>query len=231
MSLETEADRKARIHKARIKAQALAIIKRGARAGIPARYLRIAESQFKELLNEEYHLGRDGIASVTNFVYHKANELLKVPFILIDGGNINSRKRAGFAILFRLIACDKFGLYKDCSDIVHKMQSFVSEDGVSRNDFTNSLKEQDAVFISEFHESKFSKHLDGGNYFDEFLGHRADNLKPTIISFSEPINDQNMIKHTNCGRYFNEFSAKEFVDVSNRALNPSDYMLRIRVSL
>lgn len=231
MSFETDEERKERIHKARIKTQALAIIKRGVRAGIPERYLRIGEDTFKGFLNKEYHLGRDGIDSITNFIYHKANDLSQIPFIVIDGGEINARKRAGFAILFRLIACDNFGLYKDCSDIVHKMQTFVAEDGVSRNDFTKSLKEQDVLFISEFHESIFSKHLDGGNYFDELLGYRADNLKPTIISFSDPINERHMIKHRNCGTYLSDISAKEYVSETNRALNPSDYMLRIRVSL
>jgi len=231
MSFETDADRKVRIHKARVKTQALAIIKRGVRAGIPERYLRIGEDNFKELLNEPYHLGNDGINEIANFIYHKANDLSKIPFVVIDGGTIETRKKAGFAILFRLIACDNFGLYKDCADIVHKMQTFVAEEGLSRNDFTKSMKEQDVIFIGEFCEHIFSKHLDGGNYFDEFLGYRVDNLKPTIISFSDTINEQNIIKNVNCGRYLSEISAKEYVNKTNKALNPSDYMLRIRVSL
>jgi hypothetical protein len=231
MSFETDADRQARIHRSRIKTQALAIIRRGVKAGIPKRYLRIDEPQFEGLLNKQYHVGKDGVNTISNFIYHESNKLLQIPLIVIDGGCIESRKKAGFAILFRLIACDKFGLYKDCSDMVHKMQTFVSEYGLSRNDFTNSLKDQDVIFISEFHESMFSKHLDGGNYFDEFLGHRVDNLKPTIISFSDPIVDLNMIKSRACGRYLAEISAREHVDNKNKALNPSDYMLRVRVSL
>lgn len=231
MSFETEEERKSRIHMARVRTQALAIIKRGYRAGIPERYLRICEDQFKGLLNKEYYNGNDGVSSVSNFIYHKANDLLKIPFIVIDGGNIESRKKAGFAVLFRLIACDKFGLYKDCSDIVHKMQTFVAEGGVTRNDFTNYLKEQDVVFVSEFRESIFSKHLEGGNYFDEFIGYRHDNLKPTIISFSDPINDHNMIKTSNCGRYLAELSAKEFVNTKDKSLYKNDYLLRVRVSL
>jgi len=231
MSFETEEQEKQRIHKARIKTQALAILSRSKKAGIPERFLRIGPHDFKDLLSEEYHGGSDGVDQMTDFIYKQPDKLFKIPFILIDGGSIESRKRAGFAILFRLISCDHFGLYKDCADVVHRMQTFVSEAGVNRNDFTNIMKEQDVIFISEFYRPIFSAHLDGGNYFDEFLGYRSDKLKPTIVSFSATLNSHNKITDNTCGRYLASLSAKEYVDTSDPFIKYDDYILRVRVKL
>lgn len=177
---EMELLRKAR----RARAQALAIIRRGRDAKIPERFLRIDEESFRNLLCEKYH---KDLQKLSSFIYNDANHLLEKSFIAIDGGNTDIRKRAGFALLFRLIACDKFGLYMECSSLVHKLQSIKSTSEISRNDLVEELKSYDILFISEFSRSIFKPHWESGEFFDEILSHRENYSKPTIISFSEPM--------------------------------------------
>lgn len=228
MSYETEEQSQKRIHDIRVKTQALALIQRGKNSGMPERYLRVGPSSFMDTLSIAYHGGKEGVKKITDLVYKTPLELAKIPFIVIDGGKIETRKKMGCAILFRLIACDKFGLYKDCTDMVHKMQSFISEQGISRNDFTNALKSQEVVFVSEFKKNIFSQHLDAGSYFDEFLGYRMDNLKPTIISFTNEINSTNVFSGETCGEYLAAISKKEYANPKDKKENPTKNVLRIR---
>jgi len=202
----------------RVRQQALAIIQRGRDAGIPERYLRIPEEDFADLLSVKHHKNPKAWADLA--YKQAATKLFKRPFILIDGGDVESRKKAGFAILFRMIACDRRGLYRSCQELIHKFQTIKVEDGINRNQYTEELKTYDVLLMAEFGRSMFSAHFESGSFFDEVLGFRSDRLKPTIITFSDIIDKGNAIRHKDCGEYFANFSIKE---------NTTDEVLRIRV--
>jgi hypothetical protein len=198
---------------------ALAFIKRGKDAGIPPKYLCINESSFVEIL-DDYH--GDKKYDLAKKIYHDSNWLLSIPVILIDGGDIESRKKAGCAILFRMISFDRRGSYNACHDLTKKFQSFNDTMDVNRNDLAEEMKSYDVIFISEFEDSDklFSPHCETGAFFDEVLGHRIDFVKPTIISFSRPINRESPIRNKDCGEYLANMSIKD---------KSTDSILRIKV--
>ena len=201
MSLTREEIQKNRV----IFNKARAMLLRGMDAGIPKEYLRIPHDKCFELLDDHFY---DNKNEVIELIYNKPKEFLfSKDFILIDGGNFASRKQMGFSILYRMIACDFFGLYKDCSDLVHKLQTIRSTSDENRNDLANFLKRQDVLFISEFHEGLFNKHFDSGSLFDEILSYRQDHRKPTLISFSNPLNSKNKIQSNDCGMYMKDISS------------------------
>ena len=202
----------------RAKKIALAFIKRGEDAGIPPKYLCLNESVFKNVLDESYHGSK--VSELCQNIYHDSNWLLSIPVILIDGGDVDSRKKAGFAILFRMISFDRRGLYSDFHDLTKKFQSFDATLDVSRNDLAEEMKTYDTLFISEFDRRHFSPHCETGSFFDEVLGHRIDFVKPTIISSSDPISIANPILNKDCGEYLANLSVKE---------KSTDSVLRIRV--
>jgi hypothetical protein len=193
--------------------KAKAIVSRARNAGIPEDYLRIMPDKCISFLDDHFYKDKK---EVIDKIYNFPDKFLFFrDFILIDGGNFMIRKQMGFALLFRMIACDYFGLYKDCSDLVHKLQTIRSTADENRNDLANYLKQQDILFISEFHEGLFNKHFDSGTLFDEILSFRQDNRKPTIISFSNPLNSKNKIQSNDCGMYLRDISnyyTSEFVD-------------------
>jgi len=212
--------------KSMIKAHVKAFIQRGLNAGIPERYLRIGPTEFKDLLSETYH-GKEGVVSITDFIYKKPFDLVKIPFIVIDGGKIKDRKKAAFAIMFRIITCDKFGKFYDCSSLVHKLNSFDAKGvfhGQRRVDYADSIKEYNVLCISEFSKTIFKEKLEGGDFIDEILDARYNKLNPTIISFRDVINPTNVLTDQVCGTYLNEMSRNEKL-----ANNPSEDVLRIRV--
>ena len=197
----------------RARAIALAIIRRGRDAKIPEEFLRINKEGFRELLCEQYHDPNE----LSSSVYDNADNLLTKTFIVIDGGNFESRKKAGFALLFRIIACDKFGRYMDCKDLVHKLYSFQATEDQSRNDLTEELKSHDVLFISEFSRSLFKPHFESGEFLDEILDYRVNYSKPTIVSFSEPMKTFDDLAvaaaegalNKDCGVYLSNLSYKE----------------------
>jgi hypothetical protein len=203
-------------------AQARAIIQRGKKAGIPNDSLRIPQEEFEKILDPTYH----NTKKFAELVYKKPQVLFQKPFIVIDGGTPSSRKKAGFAVLFRMIACDKYGLTEDCGKLASKFKSF-SSDGIGRNELASSMEKEQILFIREFHARQFSIHLaDSGNFFDQILGHREDYSKPTIVSFSAPLangvtNINNAIKDDRCGTYLAMLSHAD----NNKAEN----VFRIRV--
>lgn len=222
-----EEERQVRYRESMLKAMINAYIQRGINAGIPERYLRIGPDQFKTLLSEEYHGKGSGVDNLVNFIYKKPLELLKVPFIVIDGGKMKERKLAAFAVMFRLITCDKFAKFYDCRAIVHKLNTFDAKDvtvGDRRTDFAEGLKRHNVLCISEFNPDMFREKLEGGDFLDEILDARFNSLNPTIFTFQNPLNKSNAIEDEVCGRYLNEISHKEKLDK-----NPSDDYLRIRV--
>jgi hypothetical protein len=212
-----------------IRAHIKAYIQRGIRAGIPKRYLRIGKEEFKTFLSETYHNDKEKIAS---FIYDTPLELSKVPYIVIDGGNIEVRKKAAWAIMFRLITCDNFAKYYDCRDLVHKLNAFDPRDvrsGEGRNGIAEYLKKVNVFHLSEFRSSVFSEHCEAGAFLDEIIDSRVNELNPTIITFQEPLSPNKAIKNVTCGQYINELSHKEYCDEKNKSLNPSRDLLRIRV--
>lgn len=221
MTKELKNDVEKMYEQRRIYQQALAIIKRGREAGIPDRYLRINEEEFSDLLVEKFHKKPKEWARLA---YTEAQKrLFKRPFIIIDGGDIESRKKAAFAILFRMIACDRRGLYKGCQELIHKFQTIYKEsDGMHRNQLSEDLKIYDILLIAEFGRSMFSAHFESGSFFDEVLGFRSDHMKPTILTFSDVISKDNPIRHKDCGEYFANFSIKELT---------TDEVLRVRVKI
>ena len=209
-----------------VKAQISAYIQRGLDAGIPERYLRIGPDEFKGLLSKPYH-GKDNIEVITNFIYKRPFDLCKIPFIVIDGGKMKDRKKAAFAIMFRVITCDKFGKFYDCRSLVHKFNAFDAR-GVShgerRIDFADAVKEYNILCISEFNQSPFKEKLEAGNFIDEILDERFNSLNPTIVMFQDPIGESNAIEDDVCGKYLNEMSCSIKLEK-----NPSEDILRIRV--
>ena len=190
---------------------AVAILQRAREAGIPEQHLRIKENEFKALLSDNFHQDPSSAAS---FVYNEPEKIFSRSFVTIDGGSIDSRKRAGFALLFRLIACDKSGFHENCASLVHKFQSFKSTEGISRNDLAESLKEYDILFISEFRPQMFNPNMESGSFFDEVLGYRTDHNMLTIISFSDEIkkDDPMARKDKGAGEYLSSLGRKEETD-------------------
>jgi len=113
--------------------------------------------------------------SITDFIYKQPFDLLKIPFIVIDGGKTKERKLAAFAIMFRLITCDQFAKFYDCRTIVHTLNAFDARGvtvGERRIDYAKSLKEHNVLCISEFTSNSFKEKLEGGDFLDEILDAR-----------------------------------------------------------
>lgn len=209
-----------------IRARALAFLNRGRTAGIPDRYLRINKEMFTAMLFEDYH--GDSMKNVVSLIYDSPNDLFKIPYIIIDGGDSLARRRAGFALLFRLIACDKFGLYKEAVDLAHKFRTPLAIDSKGRNDLIEDLKVQDILFISEIYPKLFPVNFDTGTFFDEVLVARENTLRPTILSFFDAVGDSSKFT-VDCGKCIHELSQKLHPVASNKSINPSNDVLRIRV--
>jgi len=217
------------------KRKALAYLRRGRAAQIPPEHMRVNREQFAELLDPDYIkqnskgykdvFGADYSAndpkSFSEYLYDNADKLLDTNYILIDGGNADARRRAGCALLFRLIVCDKWGLYKECSKLSHIFQT-VNIQGTDphRNDLSNELIKYGVVFIGEFYTQLMNVHFDTGTFFDEVFVARRYAHRPTIISYAEPIIEDNKIKHKDFGVTFADFSTQ---------IKPSKKVLRIKV--
>ena len=171
---------------------ALAIIRRSEDAGIPSKYSRIDKQTFSSLLSPEFHGNTKGVESFSQSVYKDQEFLVTRDFIIIDGGNFNSRQMAGFALLFRMIAYDKTGKYVDTDSLRHKFQTLHSTENLYRNDLAEDLKDQEVLFMGEFDGKKNDVHFEIGSFFDEVLTDRINSSSPTIISFVSPISTEKM---------------------------------------
>jgi hypothetical protein len=179
-------------HNRRILAQAQAALQRAKNAGIPDKYMRINQSCFESILDTHYHKDPK---NVSNFIYKKPLELLRKEFIIIDGGEAIDRKRAAFAIFFRLISCDKNGTCMVNSGLTHKLQSLNrSEMGENRNDITEYMRNCDILLLFEAQQSDFTNGFDTGRFYDEILGYRDDQVKPTIITFANALSATTMME-------------------------------------
>lgn len=181
--------------KRRIQQQALAILQRAKDANIPPLDMRIKEEEFMSMIDFSYFQGRktnklnkEQTTALVSSLFNDPKRTLKIPFIIIDGGDIYSRKRAGFALLFRMIAWDKgIGMHLSCDKITHMLQTINADDTISRNAYTEQLKEYDILFISECIRTLFKPNWETGSFFDEFLENREANVKPTIITMVNQI--------------------------------------------
>ena len=191
----------------KIKAQARAILQRSERAGIPDKHMRIQASEFKTFIAESVY-NEDEIKQIVSLIYDTPNELLKRSFILIDGGTHIARRKAGFAILFRMIACDKFGKYESCRTVSHKFQ--VRQD-FNRQPFAEEMKGHEVLFLGECEAGLFSDKDDVGTFFDEILEHREDNNMPTIISFVDALGPLNIMKSRVYGNYLSGLTRNDKV--------------------
>jgi len=221
--------------KRKAKQKALAFLRRAKKAQIPSQHMRVNEVQFSELLdlsyikeNEseyKYVFGDSFVAGnckdFSHYVYENAEKLLDLNYIVIDGGNADARRRAGHALLFRLILCDKFAEYHECSELSHVFQSIRSDgDRPHRNDMVSHLKKLGVLFVSEFYPKLMSVHFEVGSFFDEFLVSRRYSGRPTIISFSEPMTDEAKLKNKDYGVTLADLSWQ---------LKPGKKVLRIKV--
>ena len=228
MNTETSNDIDMLIKNRRARQLACAILQRAKEASIPKDFLRIDEKTFSGILCPNYH---SNVEKIAHFIYNN-RDILQKKFIVIDGSTASptNRKMAGFAMLFLFLTYDLRGNYIDCEGLRHKLQSINSTEEINRNDLVEEYKSYDILFLSEVDRSKFTPHFESGSFFDEILNYRSDNLKPTIISFYNPIEGKDK-KSTeqlasegklslSCGKFL---SALSFEDVNNKEV------LRIRV--
>jgi len=200
---------------------------RASESGIPEIYQRINKETFKSFLFSEYHTG-DGIDKVTDLIYDTPDKLCKIPFILIDGGDSIARKKAGYAILFRMILFNKIARAVFCKDMVSKLDTFsaVNDEMLVRVDLAAELKGFDILFIEEFYPEIFHINRDGGSLTDSIIDDRLRNVRPTVVSF---VNAISPIKEAICGRYLADMLNKEYPNSRDHSINPSGDYLRIRV--
>jgi len=174
-------------HNRKVRAQAKAVLQRAKEAGIPEKYMRINKESFIPLVDNYYH---NDVNKLVNSIYDDPLKLLKKEFIVIDGGDVQQRKSAGFAVLFRLIACDQRGMHWENSKLAHQLQSlkvFGTGEASGRNDITEICRNVGILFISECSQGDFRPNFETGRFYDEILSYRDDYRKPTIISFTNPL--------------------------------------------
>lgn len=171
----------------KVRLQALAILRRAKDAGIPESEMRIDEAKLRPYLSPEFHNGEKGINELCNYIFKQADKLFQNKFIVIDGGDMFSRRKAGFALLFRMIACDYGGKFYSCQDVAHKLQTISSTSEISRNDFADELKSFDVLFLEEFRRELLKTGFEIQWFLDEILSARDMANKPTIFTFSNPV--------------------------------------------
>jgi len=202
--------------------QARAFLHRARMAKIPEQYLRINKNSFENLLCPKYHGGKEGTAKFADYIYNSPNEILKKDFVLIDGGSDNERQMAGFALLFRLILCDRWASSISCASLCRGVETVRPLDEMSREDRVNELKSFDVLFIGEFKRTLFKPGWQAGEILDEILLWRINNSNITIVSSVDPI-----IKDNKIG---NEDSSRKMADLSV-VEKTTDKVLRIKVRL
>jgi len=212
-------------HQRRIRQQASAFLRRGKIAGIPDRFLRTKKDEFKRLLCDKYH---PDVEKISNIVFDNSDRLLTFPSILIDGGNPMVRTQVGCVLLFRMIACDKNGVYVRCDSLSHKLEDLKSDGTMSRNEYVGNLQCHDSMFIGEIKQKSFNEHLASGSFMDELLGYRYDRMLPTIFSFSQPLCKSNEIQSKVAGDMISALSIREYAS-EDKKTNPTTNVFRIRV--
>ena len=215
--------------KRRVRQQALAILRRSADAGISPKYMRIKRKTLKPLLCKDFFGGEKKVDEALDFIYNHPMDLIKKPFIVIDGGDVYGRKIVGNALLFRFIGCDKVGLQETATTLSRSFQTFTT-DGIGRNDYLTNLLRPDILLISDFHPGMLrTESMNGGDFFDDLLGKREEMGKVTIISFQLPIPGKQIIDGSGLltdMRYGQYLCMLSKADKTNR-----DNIYRIRVNI
>ncbi len=216
-------------HNRRVILMAKTIMDRAKNAGIPDKFLRINQSEFKKLLDTDFH--DKEVEKISTYIYKQPLKAIRQEFFVIDGGTILERKKAGFALLFRFIACDRYGLHRNCSELAHQLQSIKSMgyDGPNRTEVTEQLRDIDILFISECSTYDFKRNFETGKFFDEILTYRDDNSKPTIISFSSVLPVSAATETPNNVMKDREQFGQYLCDISQSAMNKDSRFLRIKV--
>ena len=217
------------------KQKALAFLRRATKARIPKEHMRVNQEQFAKILDPTYIkenqkeykalFGEDYTAKnpkeFAAYIFANADKVLDLNYVLVDGGNAEARRRAGHAILFRFILCDKWGMYYECSELAHIFQTIhIDGELPHRNVLVSQLKKYGIVFMSEFYPKLMSTHFETGSFFDEFLVARRYAKKLTIMSFAENITDDTKIKNKDYGVTLADLSYQ---------LKPGKQVLRIKV--
>lgn len=218
--------------KLRIRQQAYAFITRAKKADIPESEMRIKEDQLRVLIDDSYFfntkkMNKDAVDKFIKEIYTVPNKILKSPFILIDGGNMYTRKRAGFALLFRSIAWDRVGMHVGCPKATHSLHSIKTIGDISRNEYADELKSYDILFLSECSRDLFKPSFETGSFFDEILENREINGKTTIISFVNRIPAKDMESKERCS----DSSAGQYMMMFSESDSDETYknIMRIRV--
>ena len=178
----------------RIRTLALAALRRAEESGIPEKFLRIGMDDFKKLLNSAKAADIPKNDGITSFIFETPAKMFDLNFILIDGasGISDSRSRAGSAVLFRAIACDKNGLYVKGHELT-RMFSMPYPNGLggnpNRSEYLEILRDKEVLFIDGLCPDMPSFRPDNeiGSYVDELLSSRHQNDLLTVISFTKPL--------------------------------------------
>lgn len=221
----------------RIQNQALAVLQRARNAGIPEEYLRINKKTFRSYLDEQFYLSKGQTADkVAQVVYDTPEYLFKRKFILIDGGDKGGLiiKKAGFAILFRMIVCDSSGEYSDGRGLINKLRTgWVSDQG-SRIDIADRMKGQEILYIDGLSYKHFragdKAYYEAGVFMDEILEYRMLNGLTTILSFDNTIKQLDLPEVADgcCGNLLGRFFQADNPALEN--LMKNEYKVsRIRV--
>lgn len=211
--------------KRRINNLVLAILNRAKEAGIPEDFMRINKNEFKELLCPEFaeSIGKTP-DSIANMIFDDTeNFLSKYQFVLVDGGTKYERKRASFAMMFKFIACGRYGKYELGDTLIHTIEDFAGSASLSRNEYTDTMALYDTLFVSEFDPNRLNAKRECGSFLDEIFENREDNKRVSIISFNKTICETTRVKEAIHGNFTVLFTNPNNVSVKN--------ILRIRVKV
>ena len=206
---------------------ALDVLSKTKSSEMPAEYTRITKDRFRKLIDPDYH--KDKIEDIVSLVYDKKEVLMNIPYIVIDGGDMEIRKAAGCAILFRMIFYQRDCRFVNCGTIVDNFQSFDTKSKnteITKTDFIENLKSYEALFISEFRPDIVKAWSLAGGYLDDILDNRYNEKRPTIISFTLSMEKGSVIRDLVCGQHLAKIS-----QAVNITPNPSKDFLRIRVRI
>ena len=205
----------------------LDVLSKAKSSEMPVEYTRIPKDKFRKLIDLDYH--KDKVEDIVSLVYENKDILMNIPYIVIDGGDMEARKAAGCAILFRMIFYQYDCRFVNCGTLVDNFQSFDAKSKnteITQADFIENLKSYGALFISEFRPDIVKAWSLAGGYLDDILDNRYNEKRPTIVSFTLAMERGSVIRDLVCGQHLAKISNS--VEVNP---NPSKDFLRIRVRI
>jgi hypothetical protein len=162
---------------------AFALMQRAKLAGIPDAHMKIGPKDFQSIVCRNFH--KEKTEKLVEKIYGDPTFIKKYDAVAIDGGNFMSRRKAIFAILYRVITFDNFGRYEDFGDATEIFKRFQAEE--SKN-LIDSMKNTDILGLSEFSKTMFQKApYSIPKTWDAILERRYDDKKVTMISFTHPL--------------------------------------------